>query len=81
MRIFFDMKYYGIKRVGGKGYENNYLVVRKRRKREYAFFLFLLPSACAVFAASVAICFSVLLMSASCLSVFYYYPCFCMGIQ
>lgn len=36
------MKYYGIKRVGGKGYENNYLVVRKRRKRESAFFLFLL---------------------------------------
>ena len=36
------MEYYGIKRAGGKGYENKYLVVRKRKKREYAFFFFLL---------------------------------------
>ncbi|MBO7390767.1 MAG: hypothetical protein J6U39_04915 [Clostridia bacterium] len=36
------MEYYHIKRVGGKGYENKYLVVRKRKKREYAFLLFLI---------------------------------------
>ena len=36
------MEYYHIKRVGGKGYENKYLVVRKRKKREYAFFFFLI---------------------------------------
>ena len=36
------MEYYGIKRVGGKGYENKYLVVRRGKKREYAFFFFLL---------------------------------------
>ena len=36
------MNYYGIKRVGGKGYENNYLIVRKRRKKEGTFFFFLL---------------------------------------
>lgn len=37
------MEYRGIKRVGGKGYENQYLVVRKGRKGkgEYAFFFFL----------------------------------------
>ena len=37
------MEYRGIKRVGGKGYENQYLVVKKGRKSkgDYAFFFFL----------------------------------------
>ena len=36
------MNHHGIKRIGGKGYENRYLVVRKRAGREVAFFLLLL---------------------------------------
>ena len=35
------MEYRGIKRVGGKGYENKYLIIRRKRPREYAFFFFL----------------------------------------
>jgi len=49
------MDYYGIKRVGGKGYENHYLVVRKRRKKEYAFFFFLLLFGGAVYLIASAI--------------------------
>lgn len=49
------MEYYGIKRVGGKGYENNYLVVRKMKKREYAFFFFLLLFGGTVYLAASAI--------------------------
>lgn len=46
------MEYYNIKRVGGKGYENKYLVVRKRKKREYAFFFFLILFGVTVFLAA-----------------------------
>lgn len=35
------MKYYGIKRVAGRGYENRYVVVRRGRRRDLAFFFFL----------------------------------------
>ena len=49
------MEYYGIKRIGGKGYENNYLVVKKRKKKEYAFFFFLLIFGSAVYLAAAAI--------------------------
>ena len=36
------MKYYGVKRIKGKGYENKNVIVRKRRGREYPFLFFLL---------------------------------------
>ena len=49
------MNYYGIKRIGGKGYENKYLVVKKRRKGEYAFFFFLLIFGGAVYLTADAI--------------------------
>ena len=54
--ISFDMtNYYGIKRIGGKGYENNYLIVRKKKRGEYAFFFFLLIFGGAVYLAADAI--------------------------
>ena len=49
------MDYYGIKRIGGKGYENNYLIVKKRKKREFAFFFFLLIFGSAIYLAAFAI--------------------------
>ncbi len=36
------MDYRGIKRIGGSGYENEFVIVRRRKKGAYAFFLFLL---------------------------------------
>ena len=36
------MDYRGIKRIGGRGYENEFVIVRRRKKGAYAFFLFLL---------------------------------------
>ena len=36
------MEYYGIKRVGGKGYENKNVIVRRKKRGDYAFFFFLL---------------------------------------
>ena len=35
------MRFYGNKRVCGRGYENRNIVVRKRKRREEGFFLFL----------------------------------------
>ena len=48
------MEYRGIKRVSGKGYENKFLVVRHRRK-DHAFFLFLLLFGGAVYLAASAV--------------------------
>ena len=39
--ISFAMEYRGIKRVGGKGYENKFVIVKRKRK-DRSFFLFLL---------------------------------------
>ena len=36
------MKYYGIKRVRGKGYENHYVIRRKKKRTAEAPFLFFL---------------------------------------
>lgn len=35
------MNYQGIKRIGGKGYENKFVIVRKRKRGEFVFFFFL----------------------------------------
>ena len=43
------MEYRGIKRIGGRGYENKFVIVRRRRKGEYAFFFFLLLFGSAVY--------------------------------
>ena len=37
------MKRYGVRRIGGKGYENKNVIVRRRRGRDLPFFCFLLP--------------------------------------
>ena len=49
------MNYYGIKRIVGKGYENNYLVVKRKKRGEYAFFFFLLIFGGAVYLTADAI--------------------------
>ena len=36
------MKYYGVKRVKGRGYENKSVIVRKRRRTDVPFLFFLL---------------------------------------
>ena len=43
------MKYYGIKRVAGRGYENRYVVVRRGKRRDLAFFFFLTVFAGAIY--------------------------------
>ena len=35
------MDYHGIKRIGGRGYENHYVIRRKKRRGDVAFFLLL----------------------------------------
>lgn len=53
------MRYYGQMRVCGKGYENRNVIIRKKGKREVAFFLFL-----ALFGATVYLTASALFHSA-----------------
>ncbi|MBO4479659.1 MAG: hypothetical protein J5774_04770 [Clostridia bacterium] len=59
------MEYRGIKRVGGRGYENKFVIFRRRKKKEYAFFFFLLLFGGAVYSIASAIFRSVLLPSVS----------------
>ena len=59
------MNYYGIKRIGGKGYENKYLVVKRRKKGEYAFFFFLLIFGGAVYLSAAALFRSLLMTDLS----------------
>ncbi len=48
------MDHRGIKRVGGKGYENKFLIVR-HKKKDRAFFLFLLLFGGALYLAASAV--------------------------
>ena len=54
------MKTYGVKRISGKGYENRYVIVRKRKDRDYPFLFFLL-----LFGGAVYLIASALFRSAS----------------
>ena len=58
------MNCYGIKRVSGKGYENKNVIVKKRRKRDLPFFLFLGVFGAFVYLAATTIFRSALLSDA-----------------